>query len=87
MIQEASVTGLFRTILLLIGVMVLIRFIGRLMMMKRSMSETAQHQSEEARRRKERESVQKNMGKTRVLSKEERNFQQGHTEDADFTEL
>jgi len=38
-IVEASITGLFRTVLIILGAFVLLRFLGQLMMAKRNMEE------------------------------------------------
>ena len=39
MIVEASVTGIFRTILIIIGTLALLRFLGRIMIAKRNLEE------------------------------------------------
>jgi hypothetical protein len=85
--QEASVVGLFRTLFILAGVAVLLRFIGRLMAAKRDLSSDADYKREEARRQAEKEAVQKDFGKTRIIPKEKRDKSSPDVEDADFTEL
>ena len=84
--QEASVVGLFRTLLILVGVAVLIRFIGRLMIAKTDVSNDAAFKKEEARRQAEKEAVKKNYGKTRIIPKGGAK-NSTDVEDADFTEL
>ena len=39
MIVEASVTGIFRTILIIVGTLALLRFLGRIMIAKRNLEE------------------------------------------------
>lgn len=61
-----SVTGLFRTVLIIVGVIVLLRFIGRLMMAKRNLDE---HERLNRSKRESDEMVanaRKNFGKTTI---------------------
>lgn len=68
MIQEASVTGLFRTILIIIGVIFLLRLLGRVMTSKREMDKENSRRREEKAFDQERKNKLKNFGKT-TLSK------------------
>ena len=85
--QEAGVVNLFRTLLILVGVMVLIRFIGRLMMAKRDLAEEQSLKAEDARKAAEREVVKKNYGRTRILGKTDKSKGNSNVEDVDYTEL
>ena len=68
MIQEASVTGLVRTILIIIGVFFLLRLLGRVLTAKREMDKENARRREEKSFDQERNSKLKNFGKT-TLSK------------------
>lgn len=84
MFVEASITGLFRTLLIILGAIVLLRFIGQLMQAKRAMEDERRLNE---RSRKERDEAQKtirNYGKTRVLSSKDR---KGDVEDVSFEEV
>lgn len=63
-----SVTGLFRTILIIVGVIVILRFFGKLMMAKRAMDEQNRLNKEAARQEKMVAEAQKNFGKTSVTT-------------------
>jgi hypothetical protein len=68
MIVEASIVGIFKTVLLILGAFVLLRFLGQLMIAKRNMEEermlNKKHRDVEA----ERNQKLKNFGKTSVLN-------------------
>ena len=84
MIVEASITGLFRMILIIVGVFVLVRFLGQLMNAKRNINEQAADASEREKIKKEREHARQNLGKTNVLGK---NSGSNDVEDVDFEEV
>jgi|688.fasta_scaffold1977229_1 hypothetical protein len=84
----ASVTGVFKMILMVIGGLVLLRFIGQLLIAKRNLQEEKnfirqQRQSEELNRR-----TRENLGKTSVISstKSNRKVHSSNIEDVDFEE-
>lgn len=84
MITVLSITGLFRTLLILIGAFVLIRFLGQLMNAKRNM-ETERRANEEDRLfAKEKLQKQKKMGRTEVIKDTTVN---GDVQDVDFVEI
>jgi hypothetical protein len=68
MIIEASIVGIFKTVLLILGAFVLLRFLGQLMIAKRNMEEermlNKKHRDVEA----ERNQKLKNFGKTSILN-------------------
>ena len=66
MIQEASLTGLIRTVLIIIGVFFLLRFFGRLMMAKREMENENRRRKAERAFDKERKDKLKNFGKVSI---------------------
>lgn len=79
---EASATGLFRTLLIIIGAIVVLRFIGQVMTAKRNLSEENKIREREDRLRKEKEYKKKTLGKTRVLKSKI-----DDAEDVDFEEM
>jgi biopolymer transport protein ExbB/TolQ len=72
MVVEASITGLFKTIFIIIGVVVFFRFIGRLMLVKRQMETERQMNAEANKMQKERDQKIKNFGKVSVFSKSDK---------------
>ena len=68
MIIEASVTGTFRMILIIIGVIVLLRFIGQLMNAKNNIEQEKRDNERRRNLKKEHKKVSKNMGKTNILT-------------------
>ena len=85
MIVEASVTGLFRMLLIIVGVMLLLRFLGQFMMAKRNMEEeremnSSRRQFDEAKRKSK-----ANSGKIRILGKKRSTSED--VEDVDFEEM
>jgi ABC-type transport system involved in Fe-S cluster assembly fused permease/ATPase subunit len=72
MVVEASITGLFKTIFIIIGVVVFFRFIGRLMIVKRQMEAERKMNAESNKTQKERAQKLKNFGKVSVISKEDK---------------
>lgn len=79
---EASVTGVFKTVLLIIGALVLVRFIGRLMIAKRNVDEEREMLQRQREFEKEKSEKLKNFGKVTVGK-----GPKGKTEDVDFTEI
>ena len=64
---EASVTGLVRTLLIIIGVFVLLRFLGQLINAKRNMEEERKLNAQQRKFNQEKERKRKNLGKTSIL--------------------
>ena len=81
---SASLTGLIKMLLIIIGAFVLLRFIGQLANAKRNMEEERQLNASEKKRRQEQEKVQKNFGKTNILSKDSSS---GQVEDVDYEDV
>lgn len=77
--------GLIRMVLIIIGVIVALRFIGQLMVAKRNLDEERRTRAEHDRIQKQKSYVEKNKGKTSLVSK------QGGTaepfEDVDYEEV
>lgn len=84
MIAEASVVGVFRTLLILIGLFMVLRFLGRLANAKRNIEEEKVLEEQKRREKAEKERVAKNLGKTKIISKSSGSKD---VEDVDFEEL
>lgn len=63
---QASISGLFKTILLVIGGLVLLRFIGQLMHAKRNLAEEQELNRKQKAFEKERNEKLRNFGKTTI---------------------
>lgn len=88
MIVEASITGLFRTVLIILGAFVLLRFLGQLMMAKRNMEEERKINERQREFDKERSQKLRNFGKVNILTKSKRKTGISHqAEDADYEEI
>ena len=83
MLVEASITGVVRTILIIIGVLVVLRFIGQLMQAKKNMEEERALNERDRKLRNETERKRNNLGKTNLLRKDDR----VDAEDVDFKEV
>jgi hypothetical protein len=89
-VAEASIPGLFRTILIIIGVIVLLRFLGQLMMAKRNMEEERRLNAQQRKSEKDRAEKLCDFGKTSILnSKGSSSGKSGHSDiqDVDYEEL
>lgn len=80
---EASITGVVRTILIIIGVLVVLRFIGQLMQAKKNMEEERALNERDRKLRNEKERKRNNLGQTNLLRKDDR----VDAEDVDFKEV
>lgn len=82
---EASFTGLIRTVLIIVGVFVVLRFLGQFMNAKRNVAEQDQMKKRENNLKSERERTARNFGKTSILKNGKR--ASGDIEDVDFEEI
>ena len=82
---EASFTGLIRTVLIIIGVFMVVRFLGQMMNAKRNMAEQDRMNEQESKLKSERDRKAKNLGKTSVMNKGRSSS--GDIEDVDFEEV
>ena len=91
MIVEASITGIFRTVLILLGAFVLLRFIGQLMIAKRNMEEERNLNKHRNTVEKERSEKLKNFGRINITkSKKTSSTSRSNSndvEDVDYEEL
>lgn len=87
MLVEASFTGLVKTLLMIIGAMVLLRFLGRVMIAKRNLEEERQLLKKQREFEKDRSYQTKNAGKVSILSKQKSKSTTNSVIDVDFEEL
>jgi hypothetical protein len=90
-IAEASITGLFKTLLIIIGAFVVLRFLGQLMVAKRNMEEERTMHASQRKADKDKDEKLKNFGKTKVIlnkqSFSQANNNSNNIEDVDFEEI
>ncbi len=87
MVVEASVTGIFRTVLIILGALVLLRFLGRLMIAKRNMEEERKMNERSRKIENDRKEKLKNFGKVNVIRPTQSKTTKNNVEDADFEEI
>jgi hypothetical protein len=78
----ASATGVVRTILILIGLFVLLRFLGQLMNAKRNMEEERAMLERQRKFEEEKRQKARNLGKTQILKDSP-----GQIQDVDYEEV
>ena len=83
MVVEASVTGFFKTILMIIGALILLRFLGRVMIAKRNLDEERADLAREKAFVKERNEKLKNFGRVTVS----KSSPKGDVQDVDYEEI
>ncbi len=70
-------------LLILIGVFVLLRFIGQLMIAKRNLTEEKQLKNQQANLEKQRKFVEKNKGRITIVNQQNKNIQDIDYKDVD----
>lgn len=78
-----SITGLFRMILIIIGVIVLLRFIGQFMNAKRNMEVERKLNAQQRKQNDDLKRTAQNYGKTNIISDTRSN----DIEDVDYEEV
>lgn len=81
---EASISGLFKTILMIIGALILLRFLGRVMIAKRNLDEERADLAREKAFVKERNEKLRNFGKVTVSKS---GSPKGDVQDVDYEEV
>lgn len=84
MVTFLSITGLFRTALMLIGAFVLLRFFGQLMQSRRDAEIERREDAAKKMFEKEKAEKQRNLGKTKIVNS---NQTTANTQDVDFEEV
>lgn len=91
MIIEASVSGIFKTVLMILGAFVLLRFFGQLMVAKRNLAEERQLKDEQDKFDKELKQKKENLGRTSILSSSTKSAKTSKSnssiEDIDYEEI
>lgn len=90
MIVEASIVGIFKTVLLILGAFVLLRFLGQLMIAKRNMEEERQLNKKQRDVEAERNQKLKNFGKTSILNSKKKSptkKEDDFIQDVDYEEM
>ena len=82
---ESSIVGVFKTIVFIIGVSVIIRFIGRLLIIKRNLNDEKDFLNKRRKEEKLKRFVNKNEGKITIKksSSKEENYEDISYEDVD----
>lgn len=83
----ASLTGLVKTTLMIIGALVALRLIGRVMIAKRNLEEERELLKRERDFQRERTEKLKSFGKVSVIGRKQKTSSSGTAEDVDFEEI
>lgn len=83
MIVTASFTGLFKTILMVLGALVLLRFLGKLNIARQNMEEERNMLARQRKFEQEKSEKIKDFGKVKI----EKEAPRGNTQDVDFEEI
>lgn len=83
MVAEAGITSFVRTVLILIGIVVVLRFLGRVMIAKRNLEEEREVLRKEKEFTRERNQKIKNFGKVSVSNIPPK----GEVQDVDYEEV
>lgn len=86
-VVEASVTGIFRTVLIILGALVLLRFLGQLMIAKRNMEEERKLNELSRKNASDRKEKLKNFGKVNIINPRASKPMKNDIEDVDFDEI
>jgi|TARA_R110000737_G_scaffold191335_1_gene212778 hypothetical protein len=84
---EASVSGLFRMILIILGVFVLLRFIGQILIAKNNIASQNEMKRREEASAKEKVNAMKNVGKTKILRDKQNKDSDDPIIDIDYTDI
>ncbi len=87
MIVEASVTGLIKTGLMVVGAIVLLRFIGQIMEGKRNLEEERRSKAEKDKYEKAQKKSKLNFGKISILKDTSKKSTSSTIEDVDYEEI
>jgi phosphotransferase system glucose/maltose/N-acetylglucosamine-specific IIC component len=79
-----SITGVFKMALMIIGALVVVKFIGQLMIAKRNLEEEKREKEAQNKFEKEKIEALKSFGKTKIVRKEDIN---GNVQDVEHEEI
>ena len=83
MVVTASVSGVFKTILMLLGAMVVLKYLGQLLVAKRNIAEQNKFREEQDKIQKQKAHFERNKGKISIL----RNVKPDNVKDLDYEEI
>jgi hypothetical protein len=83
MVVTASVSGVLKTILMLLGAMVVLKYLGQLMVAKRNIAEQNKFREEQDKIQKQKAHFERNKGKISIL----RNVSPNNVKDVDYEEV
>ena len=84
MVVEASLPGLFRTVLIIIGVILLLRFVGQFMIAKKNMDDEREMNSNKRQFQEQKKNATEDIGKTNIIND---SVGKNDIEDVDFEEI
>lgn len=84
MITFLSITGLFKTLLIILGAFVLLKFLGQLMNAKNNMAAENELKAQNKQFEQEKNAKMKNLGKTQILKEKPA---PNAVQDVDFEEV
>lgn len=83
MVVTASISGVLKTILMLLGAMVVLKYLGQLMIAKRNIAEQSRFREEQDKIQKQKAHFERNKGKISIL----RNVKPDNVKDVDYEEI
>jgi hypothetical protein len=83
MVVTASVSGVLKTILMLLGAMVVLKYLGQLLVAKRNIAEQTKFREEQDKIQKQKAHFERNKGKISIL----RNVKPDNVKDVDYEEI
>jgi hypothetical protein len=83
MVVTASVSGVLKTILMLLGAMVVLKYLGQLLVAKRNIAEQNKFREEQSKIQKQKAHFERNKGKISIL----RNVKPDNVKDVDYEEI
>ena len=83
MVVTASFSGVFKTILMLLGAMVVLKYLGQLLVAKRNIAEQNKFREEQDKIQKQKAHFERNKGKISIL----RNVKPDNVKDVDYEEI
>jgi hypothetical protein len=83
MVVTASISGVLKTILMLLGAMVVLKYLGQLLVAKRNIAEQTKFREEQDKIQKQKAHFERNKGKISIL----RNVKPDNVKDVDYEEI
>lgn len=83
MVVTASISGVLKTILMLLGAMVVLKYLGQLLVAKRNIAEQSRFREEQDKIQKQKAHFERNKGKISIL----RNVNPNDVKDVDYEEI